>query len=233
MDASVWCPLCSRAVLLQEGRRLQPGEGRSTRWLGRGGTNGNDKAEATPRMLGGKATPRTRTSIRSGTANASQSVGLGFFGFLFSFGFVFPSPGYVWAGGGFGTGASVPSRRCCGCSRCLCPPPLLFFGAAGGDSNTAHRIGWPDPGAHQGCVEGEGDHSGLGPVQQAVLLEDAVSRTIGDVYLKEQEYSMDPVFRSIGPPIPLKQLALSAEPSIQVRKLKPNDMFLIFASDGP
>ncbi|BAF10587.1 Os03g0104100, partial [Oryza sativa Japonica Group] len=60
-----------------------------------------------------------------------------------------------------------------------------------------------------------------------------VSRTIGDVYLKEQEYSMDPVFRSIGPPIPLKQLALSAEPSIQVRKLKPNDMFLIFASDGP
>jgi pyruvate dehydrogenase phosphatase len=44
---------------------------------------------------------------------------------------------------------------------------------------------------------------------------------------------MDPVFRSIGPPIPLKQLALSAEPSIQVRKLKPNDMFLIFASDGP
>lgn len=59
-----------------------------------------------------------------------------------------------------------------------------------------------------------------------------VSRTIGDVYLKKQEYSMDPVFRNVGPPIPLKRPALSAEPSIQVRKLKPNDLFLIFASDG-
>lgn len=76
---------------------MQPGEGRSTRWLGRGGTNGNDKAEATPRMLGGKATPRTRTSIRSGTANASQSVGLGFFGFLFSFGFVYLYPDALWS----------------------------------------------------------------------------------------------------------------------------------------
>jgi serine/threonine protein phosphatase PrpC len=43
---------------------------------------------------------------------------------------------------------------------------------------------------------------------------------------------MDPVFRNVGPPIPLKRPALSAEPSIQVRKLKPNDLFLIFASDG-
>ncbi|KAG8098258.1 hypothetical protein GUJ93_ZPchr0013g37929 [Zizania palustris] len=59
-----------------------------------------------------------------------------------------------------------------------------------------------------------------------------VSRSIGDVYLKKPEYSMDPLFRNIGPPIPLKRPALSADPSIHVRKLKPNDLFLIFASDG-
>ncbi|XP_062212481.1 probable protein phosphatase 2C 34 [Phragmites australis] len=59
-----------------------------------------------------------------------------------------------------------------------------------------------------------------------------VSRSIGDFYLKKPEYSMDPLFRQIGPPIALKRPALSAEPSVQVHKLKPNDMFLIFASDG-
>ncbi|KQK13075.1 probable protein phosphatase 2C 34 isoform X1 [Brachypodium distachyon] len=59
-----------------------------------------------------------------------------------------------------------------------------------------------------------------------------VSRSIGDVYLKKQEYSMDPLFRQIGPVIALKRPALSAEPQIQVRKLKPTDLFLIFASDG-
>jgi pyruvate dehydrogenase phosphatase len=43
---------------------------------------------------------------------------------------------------------------------------------------------------------------------------------------------MDPLFRQIGPVIALKRPALSAEPQIQVRKLKPTDQFLIFASDG-
>jgi pyruvate dehydrogenase phosphatase len=43
---------------------------------------------------------------------------------------------------------------------------------------------------------------------------------------------MNPLFQEIGPPIPLKRPALSAEPSIQVRKLKSTDLFLIFASDG-
>lgn len=59
-----------------------------------------------------------------------------------------------------------------------------------------------------------------------------VSRSIGDFYLKKPEYSLDPLFRQVGAPIPLKRPALSAEPSVQVRKLKPNDLFLIFASDG-
>ena len=59
-----------------------------------------------------------------------------------------------------------------------------------------------------------------------------VTRSIGDFYLKKPEYSLDPLFREVGPPIALKRPALSAEPSIQVRKLNPNDLFLIFASDG-
>lgn len=32
--------------------------------------------------------------------------------------------------------------------------------------------------------------------------------------------------------MPLKRPVITAEPSILVRKLKPNDLFLIFASDG-
>jgi len=59
-----------------------------------------------------------------------------------------------------------------------------------------------------------------------------VTRSIGDFYLKKPEYSLDPLFREVGPPIILKRPALSSEPSIQVRKLNPNDLFLIFASDG-
>jgi hypothetical protein len=58
------------------------------------------------------------------------------------------------------------------------------------------------------------------------------SRSVGDFYLKKPEYSLDPLFRQVGAPVALKRPTLSAEPSIQVRKLKPNDLFLIFASDG-
>ncbi|RWR78009.1 putative protein phosphatase 2C 63 [Cinnamomum micranthum f. kanehirae] len=59
-----------------------------------------------------------------------------------------------------------------------------------------------------------------------------VSRSIGDVYLKKPEFSRDPLFHQFGPPIPLKRPVMTAEPSIEVRKLKPQDLFLIFASDG-
>ncbi|KAM7470488.1 hypothetical protein LguiA_008671 [Lonicera macranthoides] len=58
-----------------------------------------------------------------------------------------------------------------------------------------------------------------------------VSRSIGDVYLKKPEFNRDPFFQQFGP-IPLKQPVLTAEPSIISRKLKPQDLFLIFASDG-
>ncbi|KAL9690824.1 hypothetical protein QQ045_011235 [Rhodiola kirilowii] len=53
-----------------------------------------------------------------------------------------------------------------------------------------------------------------------------VSRSIGDVYLKKPELQTGYY------PICLKRPVLSAEPSIHVRKLKPADLFLIFASDG-
>ncbi|XVF17567.1 hypothetical protein REPUB_Repub10bG0134500 [Reevesia pubescens] len=53
-----------------------------------------------------------------------------------------------------------------------------------------------------------------------------VSRSIGDIYLKK------PLFQQFGLPIPLKRPVMTAEPSILIRKLKPQDLFLIFASDG-
>ncbi|XP_010277132.1 PREDICTED: probable protein phosphatase 2C 63 [Nelumbo nucifera] len=59
-----------------------------------------------------------------------------------------------------------------------------------------------------------------------------VSRSIGDVYLKKPEFNRDPHFQQFGYPVPLKRPVMSAEPSIQIRKLKPQDLFLIFASDG-
>ncbi|CAN8327358.1 unnamed protein product [Cochlearia groenlandica] len=59
-----------------------------------------------------------------------------------------------------------------------------------------------------------------------------VSRSIGDVYLKKPEFYRDPIFQQHGNPVPLRRPAMTAEPSIIVRKLKPEDLFLIFASDG-
>ncbi|KAL7193340.1 hypothetical protein ACSBR2_025029 [Camellia fascicularis] len=59
-----------------------------------------------------------------------------------------------------------------------------------------------------------------------------VSRSIGDVYLKKPEFNRDPRFLQFGSPVPLKRAVVSAEPSILIRKLRPQDLFLIFASDG-
>ncbi|XP_031382838.1 probable protein phosphatase 2C 63 isoform X2 [Punica granatum] len=59
-----------------------------------------------------------------------------------------------------------------------------------------------------------------------------VSRSIGDVYLKKPEINRDPMFQQFASPIPLKRPVMTAEPSIIKRKLKEEDMFLIFASDG-
>ncbi|CAI0461534.1 unnamed protein product [Linum tenue] len=59
-----------------------------------------------------------------------------------------------------------------------------------------------------------------------------VSRSIGDVYLKKPEMSRDPLFQQFGTPVPLKRAVMTAEPSVTVRKLNPEDMFLILATDG-
>uniref|UniRef100_A0A7N0ZRV3 PPM-type phosphatase domain-containing protein n=1 Tax=Kalanchoe fedtschenkoi TaxID=63787 RepID=A0A7N0ZRV3_KALFE len=59
-----------------------------------------------------------------------------------------------------------------------------------------------------------------------------VSRSIGDVYLKKPEYNKSPLLRQIAPFFPLKKAVMTAEPSILIRKLRPQDLFVIFASDG-
>ncbi|EEF34881.1 probable protein phosphatase 2C 63 [Ricinus communis] len=59
-----------------------------------------------------------------------------------------------------------------------------------------------------------------------------VSRSIGDVYLKKPEFNRDPLFQQFGNPVPLKRPVMTAEPSILIRELRPQDLFLIFASDG-
>ncbi|KAL3621094.1 hypothetical protein CASFOL_036006 [Castilleja foliolosa] len=59
-----------------------------------------------------------------------------------------------------------------------------------------------------------------------------VSRSIGDIYLKKPEFHRDPIFLQYANYVPMKRPVVSAEPSIVTRKLKPQDLFIIFASDG-
>ncbi|XP_068668119.1 probable protein phosphatase 2C 38 [Aristolochia californica] len=59
-----------------------------------------------------------------------------------------------------------------------------------------------------------------------------VSRSIGDAYLKNAEFNREPLISRFRLPEPFGKPILSAEPSIVVHKLQPNDLFLIFASDG-
>ncbi|OIW12872.1 hypothetical protein TanjilG_24805 [Lupinus angustifolius] len=59
-----------------------------------------------------------------------------------------------------------------------------------------------------------------------------VSRSIGDVYLKRPDIYTDPDFKQYLNHIPLKYPVMSSEPSIIIRELEPEDLFLIFASDG-
>ncbi|KAE9611704.1 hypothetical protein Lal_00011875 [Lupinus albus] len=59
-----------------------------------------------------------------------------------------------------------------------------------------------------------------------------VSRSIGDVYLKKPDIYRDPDFQQYLNPIPLKYPVMTSEPSIIIRDLEPEDLFLIFASDG-
>ncbi|KAL6546133.1 hypothetical protein OROGR_010007 [Orobanche gracilis] len=46
------------------------------------------------------------------------------------------------------------------------------------------------------------------------------------------EFYNDPVFQQYARYVPMKRSVLSAEPSIVTRKLRPQDLFIIFGSDG-
>ncbi|MQM12975.1 hypothetical protein Taro_045898 [Colocasia esculenta] len=59
-----------------------------------------------------------------------------------------------------------------------------------------------------------------------------VSRSVGDVYLKKAEFNREPLYTKFRLREPFKKPILSADPSISVQPLQPNDQFLIFASDG-
>ncbi|KAJ8571098.1 hypothetical protein K7X08_038070 [Anisodus acutangulus] len=50
--------------------------------------------------------------------------------------------------------------------------------------------------------------------------------------IQRPELIRDPVYQQYGNPVPLKRAVLSAEPSIVARKIRPHDLFVIFASDG-
>ncbi|XP_074557248.1 putative protein phosphatase 2C 60 [Curcuma longa] len=59
-----------------------------------------------------------------------------------------------------------------------------------------------------------------------------VSRSIGDVYLKKAEFNREPLYVKFRLRETFKKPILSSEPSISVHPLQPQDLFLIFASDG-
>ncbi|KAJ4979955.1 hypothetical protein NE237_010735 [Protea cynaroides] len=59
-----------------------------------------------------------------------------------------------------------------------------------------------------------------------------VSRSIGDAYLKRPEFAIDPAIPKFTLSEPLRRPVLTAEPSIYARPIRPQDKFLIFASDG-
>ncbi|KAL7599086.1 hypothetical protein Lser_V15G26378 [Lactuca serriola] len=59
-----------------------------------------------------------------------------------------------------------------------------------------------------------------------------VSRTIGDAYLKKPEFALDPSFPRFHLREPIRRPVLRSGPSMHTRELKPEDKFVVFASDG-
>lgn len=59
-----------------------------------------------------------------------------------------------------------------------------------------------------------------------------ISRSIGDVYLKKAEFNREPLYAKFRLRDPIRRPILSADPSISVHEIQPEDRFLIFASDG-
>ncbi|KAL6522394.1 hypothetical protein OROMI_031666 [Orobanche minor] len=59
-----------------------------------------------------------------------------------------------------------------------------------------------------------------------------ISRSIGDAYLKSPEFALGPSFPRFHLPVPLSRGVLRADPDVITRNIRPNDRFVIFASDG-
>ncbi|KAL0855398.1 hypothetical protein Bca101_060551 [Brassica carinata] len=59
-----------------------------------------------------------------------------------------------------------------------------------------------------------------------------VSRSIGDMYMKRQEFNREPINQKFRIAEPMKRPLMSATPTVLAHPLHPNDLFLIFASDG-
>ncbi|KAL8198030.1 hypothetical protein R6Q57_029919 [Mikania cordata] len=59
-----------------------------------------------------------------------------------------------------------------------------------------------------------------------------ISRSIGDVYLKKAEFNREPLFAKFRLRDPICRPILSADPSVSMHEIQPEDRFLIFASDG-
>ncbi|MED6174159.1 hypothetical protein PIB30_066311 [Stylosanthes scabra] len=59
-----------------------------------------------------------------------------------------------------------------------------------------------------------------------------ISRSIGDVYMKDAKFNREPLPEKFRLPEPMHMPILSANPAIISRRLQPSDSFLIFASDG-
>lgn len=59
-----------------------------------------------------------------------------------------------------------------------------------------------------------------------------ISRSIGDVYLKKAEFNRAPLYAKFRLRDPIRRPILSADPSVSMHEIQPDDRFVIFASDG-
>ncbi|KAL0788024.1 hypothetical protein Bca101_004270 [Brassica carinata] len=67
---------------------------------------------------------------------------------------------------------------------------------------------------------------------QIVVFKHGVWRVKGDMYMKRQEFNREPIGQKFRIAEPMKRPLMSATPTILSHPLHPNDLFLIFASDG-
>ncbi|KAM0023979.1 putative protein-serine/threonine phosphatase [Helianthus debilis subsp. tardiflorus] len=59
-----------------------------------------------------------------------------------------------------------------------------------------------------------------------------ISRSIGDVYLKKVEFNREPLYAKFRLCDPIRSPILSADPSVSMHEIVPEDRFVIFAYEG-